>query len=224
MATQKIHIPRETGIPVEFPLKCYIPDKNDILPCSPEIIVGMDSGISNTAFSYIELIRDNNTNALIDFKYGGTYYFRKELDNYSYKIDKQIYLANQYFDLFSRKNVIKLTFEVLPLNSIKNEEILKGVIDAQATTTLINTLAYQLNHHFTPVPATTIKHFFTGNGNATKYDICMGAYSWTKDEELLYNDHMADAFACAFYSFVQELRKSCISHNVPIPQKFSYVA
>lgn len=224
MAVQKIHIPRETGIPTEFPLKCYRPATDDIPPCSPEIIVGMDSGISNTAFSYIELIRDNNTNAVVDFSYGKTYYFRKELDNYSYKLDKQIYLANQYFDLFSRKNVIKLSFEVLPINSVKNEQTLKGILDAQATTTLISTLAYQLRHRFAPVPATAIKHCMTGNGNAPKYDMCIEAYSWSKDEELLYNDHMADAFACAFYSFIQELKESCNSHNVPIPQKFSRVA
>ena len=224
MAIPKIHIPRETGIPTEFFLKCYRPAIDDIPPCSPEIIVGMDSGVSNTAFSYIELIRDNNTNAVVDFKYGETYYFRKELDNYSYKLDKQIYLANQYFNLFNRKNVIKLTFEVLPLNFAKNEETLKGLIDAQATTTIISTLAYQLNHRFAPVPATAIKYCMTGKGTASKYDMCIEAFAWTKDEELLYNDHMADAFSCAFYSFIQELKESCKSHNIPIPQKFSRVA
>ena len=74
--TRKKHIPREAGIPLKFPLKCYQPADNDIPPYSPEILVGMDSGISNTAFSYIELIRDEITNAVIDFKYGGTYYFK----------------------------------------------------------------------------------------------------------------------------------------------------
>ena len=169
----KKHIPREKGIPDQFPLKCYRPAPDDIPPCSPEILVGMDSGISNTAFSYIELIRDRTTNALIDFKYGGTYYFKKVLDGFSCKLDKQIYLAEQYYNLFSHQRVSSLTFEVLSLNCPKNEETLKGILDAQTTTTIISTVAYQLNHHFNPVPATAIKHCLTGKGNASKYDMCM---------------------------------------------------
>lgn len=219
----KKHIQRKTGIPLEFPLKCYQPADNDIPPYSPEILVGMDSGISNTAFSYIELIRDEATNALIDFTYGGTYYFKRELDDFSCKLDRQIYLAEKYYNLFSHKNVSNLTFEVLSLNSAKNEETLKGIIDAQRTTTIISTLAYQLNHHFTPVPATAIKYCITGSGTAMKYDMCMNAYAWTKDEDLLYNDHMSDAFSCCFYTFVQKLKESCIQYNMPIPKKFSYV-
>lgn len=219
----KKHIPRETGIPMEFPLKCYSPASNDISPYSPEILIGMDSGITNTAFSYIELIRNTETNALIDFKYGGTYYFKDELDSFSYKIDKQIYLANRYYNLFSHQNVSSLTFEVLSLNSAKNEETLKGILDAQTTTTIISTIAYQLNHHFTPVPATAVKYCITGSGTAMKYDMCINAFAWTKDEELLNNDHMADAFSCCFYTFIQKLKKSCIQHNIPIPKKFSYM-
>lgn len=219
----KKHIQRKTGIPLEFPLKCYQPADNDIPPYSPEVLVGMDSGISNTAFSYIELIRDEATNALIDFTYGGTYYFKRELDDFSCKLDRQIYLAEKYYNLFSHKNVSNLTFEVLSLNSAKNEETLKGIIDAQRTTTIISTLAYQLNHHFTPVPATAIKYCITGSGTAMKYDMCMNAYAWTKDEDLLYNDHMSDAFSCCFYTFVQKLKESCIQHNITIPKKFSYM-
>ena len=222
-ATKK-HIIRETGIPMEFPLKCYRPAPGDIPPYSPEILVGMDSGISNTAFSYIELIRDRATNALIDFKYGGTYYFKKELDAFSCKFDKQIYLAEQYYNLFSHQRVSSLTFEVLSLNCAKNEATLKGIIDAQTTTTIISTIAYQLNHHFNPVPATAIKHCMTGNGNASKCDMCMESYAWTKDEELLDNDHMADAFACCFYTFIKELKESCAFHNRPIPKRFSYMS
>ena len=221
--TIKRHIPREKGIPMEFPLKCYQPTINDISPFSPEILIGMDSGITNTAFSYIELIRDKRTNALIDFKYGGTYYFKEELDEFSCKLDKQIYLAEKYYDLFSHQNVSSLTFEVLSLNSAKNEDILKGILDAQATTTIISTVAYQLNQHFNPVPVTAVKYNITGKGKAHKYDMCMESFAWTGDEELLYNDHMADAFACCFYTFIKELKESCIYHNFPVPQKFSYM-
>ena len=208
---------------MEFPLKCYQPAPDDIPPYSPEILIGMDSGITNTAFSYIELIRDAETNVLTDFKYGNTYYFKKELDDYCCKLDKQIYLAEKYYDLFSHKKVSGLTFEVLSLNSAKNEEILKGILDAQTTTTMISTVAYQLNHRFNPVPATAIKHCLTKKGNATKYDMCIEAYAWTRDEELLYNDHMADAFACCFYTFIQKLKEDCCSYHLPIPSRFSYI-
>jgi len=221
--TAKKHIPREKGIPLEFPLKCYQPSPEDIPPYSPEILVGMDSGISNTAFSYIELVRDEMTNAVVDFKYGDTYYFKKELDDFSYKMDKQIYLAEKYFKLFSHKNVNNLTFEVLSLTSAKNEDTLKGIINAQGTTSIISLTAYQLGHHFTPVPATAIKYTMTGTGKALKYDMCMNAYAWTNDEELLYNDHMADAFSCCFYAFIQKLKESCIQHSTPVPPKFSYI-
>lgn len=221
--TQKKHITREAGIPIESPLKCYKPVYGDIPPCSPEILIGMDSGISNTAFSYIELIRDEMTNALIDFRYGDTYYFKEELDSFSCKLDKLIYLAGRYYDLFSHRNVGSLTYEVLTLNSIKNEDTLKGLIDAQATTDIINLTAYQLNHTFHPVPATSIKYCMTGKGNASKYDMCIEAYAWTKDERLLYNDHMADAFSCCLYAFIHKLRESCIFYDIPIPKKFSYM-
>lgn len=221
--TIKKHIPRDIGIPMDFPIKCYQPAPNDIPAGSPEILIGKDSGITNTAFPYIELIRDEITNAVIDFNYCGTYYFKDELDNFSCKIDKQIYLANRYYNLFSRRNVANLTFEVLPLTSAKNEDTLKGVIDAQATTNMINTLAYQLNHPFPPVPATAIKYCMTGTGKASKYDMCMNAFAWTGDEELLYNDHMADAFSCCLYTFIQKLKENCLQNNTPIPKKFSYM-
>lgn len=220
--TIKKHIPREMGIPMEFPLKCYQPTPDDIPADSPEILIGMDSGITNTAFSYIKVIRDTATKVPIDFKYGGTYYFKKELDEFSCKLDKQIYLAEQYYNLFSHKRVSGLTFEVLSLNSVKDEDTLKGIIDAQATTTIISTMAYQLGHHFNPAPAPAIKHCMTGSGTASKNDMCMEAFALTHDEELLYNDHMADAFACCFYTFIKELKEKCAIHHMPIPQKFSY--
>lgn len=216
------HMPRETGIPTDFPLKCYRPAANDIPPC-PEILVGMDSGVSNTAFSCIELIRDKNTNAITDFRYAGAYYFKEELDRFTCQMDRQIYLAKQYFDLFSHRRVHSLTYELLALTSIKNEETLKGVIQAQATTNLINTVAYQLNHPFRPVPATAIKYCLTQNGKATKNDMCIGAYTCTGDEELLHNDHMADAFACCFYAFIRVLKESCACYQLPIPQKFAHM-
>lgn len=219
----KKHIPRQMGIPDEFPLKCYSPTVGDIPSGSPEILIGMDSGVSNTAFCSIEIIRDIGTGAAIDFKFLNAYYFKSELDKYAYKIDKQLYLAEQYFNLFSHKNVNSLTFEVLPLPSTKSQEPLNGVIDAQATTDLIKTVAYLLKHHFNPIPATAIKFALTGTGKAAKDDMCMAAYSWVQNEELLYNDHMADAFACCFYSFMDMMIKDCKTYTLPIPGKFSHM-
>lgn len=222
MNIQKKHISREIGIPLNCPLKCYQPAPGDIPPNAPEIFVGMDSGIGNTAFASLETVRDSR-NAIVDFKFLGAHYFRNELDQFAYKIDRQIYLANQYFDLYSRQNVKSLTYELLPLTSIRDSSTLSNVIDAQATTDIINMVAYQLGHMYNPVPATAIKFCLTGNGRASKFDMCMASFAWTRDEDLLYNDHMTDAFAMCFYAFVQELKKSCMAHQIQIPEKFSYM-
>ena len=64
----KHHIKREQGIPAEFPFKARFPAPNDIPEDAPEVFVGMDSGVGNTAFSYIELVKNPDTNAVIDFK------------------------------------------------------------------------------------------------------------------------------------------------------------
>lgn len=42
-----------------------------------------------------------------------------------------------------------------------------------------------------------------------------------KDEKLLYNNHMADAFACAFYRFFQKMKDDCNAHNIPVPDKYA---
>ena len=65
----KHHIKREQGIPKDFPFKARFPAPNDIPEDAPEVFVGMDSGVGNTAFSYIELIKTPDTNAVIDFNY-----------------------------------------------------------------------------------------------------------------------------------------------------------
>ncbi len=219
----KKHLPRQMGIPDEFPLRCYSPTVGDIPYGSPEILVGMDSGVSNTAFCTLEIIRDTCTGAVTDFKFLDAYYFKSELDQYAYQMDKQLYLAEQYFQLFNKKNVRELTFEVLPLPSTKGQETLNGVLDAQMTTDLIKTVAYILKHHFNPVPAPAIKLCLNGSGNSSKNDMCIAGFSWTKDERLLYNDHMADAFACCFYTFMKMMVRDCITYNLPIPEKFSHM-
>lgn len=46
----KKHIPRQQGIPATFPIMGYYPSIGDIPEDAPEILIGMDSGVSNTAF------------------------------------------------------------------------------------------------------------------------------------------------------------------------------
>ena len=216
----KHHIKREKGIPAEFPFKARFPAPDDIPEDAPEVYVGMDSGVGNTAFSYIELIKDPKTKAVIDFDYKKSYYYAAELAMLIFQIDKQFFLMEQYYTLFSNKLVTSLTYELLPLTNIKDYDTLKGIIDAQATTTLISALAYSLNHPYKPTPATSIKYCLTGNGRATKEEMCQAAYSITGDKELLANDHMADAFADCFYSFIQRLKEDCVYYNTSVPEKW----
>ena len=88
----KKNIKRLRGIPDVFPMQCYFPVVGDIPKDSPKIMIGMDSGITNTAFTYIELIQDAKTKSVIDFKLGDTYYFKDELDSLALqKISKSFY-------------------------------------------------------------------------------------------------------------------------------------
>lgn len=219
----KKNIQRIKGLPSVFPLQCYTPIRGDIKEEETPILIGMDSGVCNTAFVYIEPVTDTQTKAAIDFKLGDVYYFKDELTQFAYKKDRQLYLAKQYFDLFSHKLVLSLTFEVLPLTSIRDEAILKGVIDAQETTTLISTTAYLLHHYYSPVAVSAIKYCLTGNGRATKEEMCKAAYSLTGDKRLLENDHMADAFADCFYAFIQRVKEDCVYFNTPIPDKYKHM-
>ncbi len=216
------YLEREVGIPAQFPIKCYKPAPSDIPADAPEVIVGMDSGVNNTAFSYIEVIRDNADN-IIDFKYGGTYYFYDELADFPCRLDRQLILAQKYYDLFSRKKVISLSFEALFTDSSKDNETRSGIIATQETTTIISLMAYQLKHRFSPVPAPAIKYCLTGSGKAQKSDMCLNAYAWTRDEALKENDHMADAFSAAFYVYIRMLKEALVYQGTPIPQKFAHM-
>lgn len=210
---QKKNIERTQTIPDAFPLQCYLP-YNAI--DEPPIMVGVDSGVTNNAFASLELIQKNG--AVVDFKYNDAYYFENELAKLWSQIDKQIFLCNQYFNLFSHKKVECLTFEVIPVTSSKR---LQSVLAAQATTNIISLMAYQLHHTYKPIPPKAIKYCLTGDGNADKDTICQAAFSWTKDEKLLCNNHMADAFSCAFYSFFQKMKDDCKAHNIPVPDKYA---
>lgn len=116
-----------------------------------------------------------------------------------------------------------MTFERLSLNTIRDTDTLKGVIDAQETTTLLTTTAYALNHFYKPIPATSIKYCLTGNGKADKQEMCQAAYNLTGDIQLLNNSHRADAFACCFYSFIQGMKESCVYYEIPIPSKYAHM-
>ena len=143
---QKKNIERIQAIPDAFPLQCYLP-YNAI--DEPPIMVGMDSGVTNNAFAALELIQLNGVT--IDFKYSNAYYFENDLALLCNQMDKQIFLTQQYFNLFSHKKVKCLTFEVLPVTSTKGQT-LQGVLAAQTTTNMITLMAYQLQHPYKPGP------------------------------------------------------------------------
>lgn len=218
----KKHIPREKGIPDKCPFKCYAPTMDNINYDLPQIIIGIDSGVSNTAFAFLNIIRDSNK-AIIDFEFGGSYYFLEELDMLALQKDKQIFLCQKYYELFAHRDVLSMSFERLSLNSIQDADTLKGVIDAQETTTLLTTTAYTLKHYYNPIPPTSVKFCLTGNGKADKKEMCQTAYALTHNKQLFDNSHRADAFACAFYSFIQELKESCVYYGIPIPPKYAHM-
>ncbi len=224
MATNYKHLPRETGFPQELPIKLYRPAVGTIPADAPEIIVGCDTGVSNCAFCELEVIRDPATNAIVDFKYNGTYYFADELSEYSCRLDKQLIIMRKYYELFSRKRVTSLTFEAIFTDSTKDADTRSGIIATMETTAYLSLISYLLQHHYDAVPAPAIKRCLTGNGKAQKSDMCFAAYSWTKDAELLSNSHRADAFACAFYDFIfKKMTESCLCQGIPIPQKFAHM-
>lgn len=209
--------PRKKGIPEEFPLKLYYPQLE--IRTKPEIVVGIDTGVNNTCFCSLEIERDEHFN--MDYKYkGGIYYFKDELKKYKYQIDRQYQLLKNYYDLFSDKNVKRVVYELMPIDKIKDENTLSGIIQTQATTNYINMLCFSLAHYTTPIPAPSVKHCLTGRGNASKGQMCQAAYQLTKDAFVLDNDHMADAFGMAFYGFISMLKEECKYHNKPIPDKF----
>lgn len=216
-------IKREKGIPDVFPLKCYFATPDDIPVDSPDIIVGMDSGITNLAFSEIQLIRDPITKSVVDFKYIGSYYFADELTRYKSKIQKQIHIMELYYDLFSHKRVLFVGYELLPFTVIKDASIRAGVLDAQCTTDYIKLVAYQLNHHMEAISAKANKYCLTSDGNAAKEKMCQYAYDMTGDICLLENDHCSDAFALAFYLFIDMVKQDVVDHNTPIPTKFAHM-
>jgi len=217
---KKKHIARTQGLPEKCLFRCFSPKIEEIAADEPLIIVGMDSGVSNNAFCSIRLVQDPVTKAIIDFEYEDCYYFAEQMEYLKFQIDKQFFLVEQYFNLFSRRLVHSLVYEVLPITNIKDNTVLKGVLDAQATTTLISAQAYSLGHHYTPAPATSIKKCLTDNGSATKEDMCKAAYALTGDERMLVNDHLADAFGDCFFGFIEALKADCVYYSVPVPEKY----
>ena len=113
-----------------------------------------------------------------------------------------------------------MVYELMPLNNVKDEKVLSGLIQTQATTDYLNLICYSLAHYFTPVPATAVKLCLTGCGNASKEQMCQAAYNITKDPFFLDNDHAADSFGMAFYGFIQMMKENYEYKTQPIPEKF----
>jgi Holliday junction resolvasome RuvABC endonuclease subunit len=216
---------RESSIPTSLPLKRYalhgLPDDDT------RIVVGIDTGVSHVAFCECNLIRGINGNAsyIIDLEMLNYYYFEDDINLLKTKDDKFYFIMEKYWELFSHKNVWNVVFEALPLNSIKNESTLKGVIQAQKTTDLLTLICYTLNHSYSPTPPTSIKYALTGNGHATKEEMQRAAYNLTNQKHPIFlsNDHVADAFGDCFYYFSQICKRDGTKYHCSPPPKYQHM-
>lgn len=213
---------RSSKIPDTFPLKHYYLSTNQS-DLSKPFAIGIDSGVNNCAFCELQLVYENGY--LIDFTVNNLYYFEDEIKNFLCVDDKYYFLAEKYFDLFKDKPICKTTFELLPLNAIKNAETLKGVLRAQKTTDIISFICRCLKHSYTAVSPKTIKYTLTGNGNATKEEMQKAAFRITgnKYPEFLINDHLADSFAMAFHYWVTKLKEEIQLYHSPISAQYAYM-
>lgn len=214
------YVPVVKGIP-DFPFQYYTPTID--IKRKPYMLVGMDSGIGNAAFSCITISDDKFVNKIpVDFEYVDSFYFAEELAKYPTTLDRQFFIINKYWELFSQENVESLTYELLPITNISDPGTFKGVLHAQNTTALINMVCRMIGHQFYPTSPTEIKFCLTGNGSATKEEMCQKAYELTGDERLLTNNHMADALGDAFCGYIRKLKQHIADRDGKgeIPQKW----
>lgn len=210
---------RDHDLPKEFPLRKYacLPENMQSLEM---ISLGMDSGIQHCAFCECAMIKCDGL--ISDLRINNLYYFEDELTKKE-NSDERIYeLAKHYYELFHNKNVVNLTFEVLPTYAC-DKSSLQPLLLAQKETNAITFVAFCLCHPYTPIPPAKIKKVFTNNGNATKKEMQEMAYALTNEKEFLCNDHLADAYADSFYYFYQRARQDCkLSHSKP-PTKYEHM-
>lgn len=212
---------RTSDIPDTFPLAHYCLPSNS--NTTEQIVVGIDSGVSNCAFCELQLIYEDGY--LADFEIKNLYYFEDEIKKYACIDDRYYFLAAKYYDLFSKKPVCNTIFELLSLNTIKDNESLKGVLRAQKTTDIISFICRCLKHPYTAISPKAIKYTLTGNGNATKEEMQKAAYEITDEQfpEFLENDHLADAFAMAFYHWTSKVKEEMNTFHLSPPPKYAHM-
>lgn len=222
MNTNTSFYERTSVIPESFPLKHYfLPTDN--FDTTEQIVIGIDSGVSNCAFCELQLIFEDGY--LADFEIENLYYFDDELKKYPCVDDKYYFLASKYYDLFSHKSVCNTTFELLSLNTIRDVETLKGVLRAQKTTDIISFICRCLKHPYSAVSPKAVKYALTGNGNASKEEMQNTAYEITGQQfpEFLENDHLADAFAMAFHYWSTKVKEEMEQYHISPPPKYAYM-
>lgn len=212
---------RTSAIPDTFPLEHYCLPTDTTT--TEQIVVGIDSGVSNCAFCELQLIYEDGYFA--DFEIKNLYYFEDEIKKYTCIDDRYYFLASKYYDLFSKKPVCNTIFELLSLNTIKDNETLKGVLRAQKTTHIISFICRCLKHPYTAISPKAIKYALTGNGNATKEEMQKAAYEITDEQflEFLENDHLADAFAMAFYYWTTKVKEEMNTFHLSPPPKYAHM-
>lgn len=212
---------RTSAIPDTFPLEHYfLPSTAN---ATEQIVIGIDSGVSNCAFCELQLIYEDGY--LADFKVENLYYFEDEIKKYTCIDDRYYFLAAKYYDLFSKKPVTNTIFELLSLNTIKDNETLKGVLRAQKTTDIISFICRCLKHPYTAISPKAVKYTLTGNGNATKEEMQKAAYEITDGQfpNFLENDHLADAFAMAFYHWTTKVKEEMNTYHLSPPPKYAHM-
>lgn len=221
MNTNISYYQRSSDIPDTFPLEhyCLPTDTNT----TEQIVVGIDSGVSNCAFCEFQLLFEDGY--LADFEIKNLYYFEDEIKKYACIDDRYYFLAAKYYDLFSKKPVCNTIFELLSLNTIKDNETLKGVLRAQKTTDIISFICRCLKHPYTATSPKAVKYALTGNGNATKEEMQKAAYKITNEQypEFLENDHLADAFGMAFYHWSSKVKEEMNTYHLSPPPKYAHM-
>lgn len=213
---------KETNIPENFPLKQYLLHM-DYQKEYDKTIIGIDSGVSHCAFCECNLIKADG--CIKDLEIRNLYSFEDEISKIKCHDDRFYFLAQKYWELFYNKVVWNVTFEVLPLTSIKKNPTLQGVIQAQKTTDIISLVCHCLGHPYTPIPPTSIKYTLTGKGNASKQEMQQAAYKLTGEKYpvFLENDHLADAFGDCFNFFVRKANEYVKMYHASPPEKYAHM-
>lgn len=207
------------NIPDKFPLGHY---KLPFDPNKPQILIGMDSGVSHLAFSETSIIKENGH--IRDIKIENLYYFENEIRSIPTQDDRYFYIAEQYYNLFSKKQVKRLGCEIIALNDSPNTN-LQSLLRAQKVTDILTFLCRCLSHPYSAIPPKVIKYCIKKNGNASKGEMQEAIYKITGEQYPIFleNDHLTDAYAIALYLAIDLIKTDCTNFNLPIPEKYAFM-